>query len=225
MANNTQKAGLKKALIPLVLLFGPAIAFLLIYVSGCEHRFERLDDYGVVPAYKLKDASGKVLTNKDFEENSVIFTTIQPTCPDSCGISIWHFDQLIFQKVRVNQKRMKDVRIVSIVTDVNGNPVDQIKDVEFMLKDRVEGYDPKIWMVVSGDPKTVYNITHNNQSLIQKGEQYFGGYSYQELMLLVDKNNHLRMAFPGKTESTIRKMKDYVSLLHREYREQNLEKK
>jgi hypothetical protein len=36
-------------------------------------------------------------------------------------------------------------------------------------------------------------------------------------MLLVDKKNHLRMVLPGKTESTIRTMRDHMALLEKEY--------
>ena len=42
-------------------------------------------------------------------------------------------------------------------------------------------------------------------------------FGFQELMLLSDKSNHLRMVLPGKTESTIRTMRDHMALLEKEY--------
>ena len=86
-----------------------------------------------------------------------------------------------------------------------------------MLKDRIEGFDESIWIIASGDAKSIYNISNNGESLLKTGKEFFGGQAFQELMLLVDKKNHLRMVLPGKTESTIRTMRDHMALLEKEY--------
>lgn len=220
MAKSHSKAGSLKSVFALLLLFGPALILIFISTRGCEHKFKELDDYGVIPAFSFTNSKGKVFTNQTFKNKIVIYTTIQASCPDSCGVSIWHLDQLIYQRLRENRKKLGHVKLVSILTDENGNPDTDgkhLQDVEFMLKDRVEGYDPTIWMIVAGDAKAIYNIQHNGQSLLQKDKKYFGGNSFQELMLLADKSNHLRMVLPGKTESTIRTMRDHMALLEKEY--------
>jgi hypothetical protein len=176
-----------------------------------------LDDYGAIKQYTLTTASGKQLTNKDFKNKIVIYTTIQPSCPDTCGVTIWHLDQLIYQQLRKNKKRLGHVKLVSIVTDGKGGKSSNIKDIQFMLKDRIEGFDESIWIIASGDAKSIYNISNNGESLLKTGKEYFGGQAFQELMLLVDKKNHLRMVLPGKTESTIRTMRDHMALLEKEY--------
>ncbi|AEA43904.1 SCO family protein [Fluviicola taffensis] len=217
MAKSNTKAGSLRAVFPLLLLFGPALILIFISTRGCEHKFKQLDDYGVIPTYSLKDANGKVYTNKSFDNEIVLYTTIQPSCPDSCGITIWHLDQLIYQTLRENKKKLHHVKLVSILTDGNGNPDQRIKDVQFMLKDRVEGFDPSIWIILAGDAKSIFNMKHNGQSLLQEDKKYFGGNGFQELMLLSDKKNHLRMVLPGKTEGTIRTMRDHMALLEKEY--------
>lgn len=217
MAKSYSKAGSLKSVFALLLLFGPALILIFISTRGCEHKFKQLDDYGAIPAFSFTDGKGKVYTNQSFKNKIVIYTTIQPSCPDSCGVSIWHLDQLIYQRLRENPKKLGHVKLVSILTDNEGNPDKRIQDVEFMLKDRVEGYDPNRWIIVSGDARSIYNIKHNGQSLLQKDRKYFGGNSFLELMLLADKTNHLRMVLPGKTESTIRTMRDHMALLEKEY--------
>lgn len=217
MAKSNSKAGSLRSVFALLLLFGPALVLILISTRGCHHKFKELDDYGVIPKFSFTDAKGKVYTNKSFKNQIVIYTTIQASCPDSCGISVWHLDQLIYQKLRENQKNLGHVKLVSILTDGVGNPDKRIKDVEFMLRDRVEKFDPSIWIVVTGDAKSLYNIKHNGQTLLQEDKKYFGGSGFQELMLLSDKSNHLRMVLPGKTESTIRSMRDHMALLEKEY--------
>jgi hypothetical protein len=217
MAHSAWKAGPLKTVFALLLLFGPALFLILISTRGCEHKFKVLDDYGPIASYQLTTVDGKHLSNKDFKDKIVIYTTIQPTCPDSCGITVWHLDQLIYQQLRKNKKKLGHVKLVSIVTNGKGGQSNNIQDVQYMLKDRIEGFDPSIWIVVSGDAKSIYNISNNGESLLKTGNEFFGGQAFQELMLLVDKKNHLRMVLPGKSESTIRTMRDHMALLEKEY--------
>lgn len=217
MAHSAWKAGPLKTVFALLLLFGPALFLILISTRGCEHKFKVLDDYGPIASYQLTTVDGKHLSNKDFKDKIVIYTTIQPTCPDSCGITVWHLDQLIYQQLRKNKKKLGHVKLVSIVTDGKGGQSNNIQDVQYMLKDRIEGFDPSIWIVVSGDAKSIYNISNNGESLLKTGNEFFGEQAFQELMLLVDKKNHLRMVLPGKSESTIRTMRDHMALLEKEY--------
>src|SRR3989338_7609846 len=63
------------------------------------------------------------------------------------------------------------------------------------------------FFLAKGDDRQLYNMKHNGITLLQKGPKYFGGEAYQELMMLVDKHNHLRMVLSGKTESMVRTMK------------------
>lgn len=213
-------AGRMKGVLALSLLFGPALFLIVIGLLSarrCEHKFKVPDDYGKVINYSFTDARGRKFTSEDFKDNVVLINVLQPKCPDSCGISFWHVDQHIFQNVRKSKKKLGSVRMISFVTDGKGNPVKDVSQVAAMIKDRVEEYDPDIWYVASGDSKSIYDIQHNNQTLLQEGEDKFGGEGYQELMLLIDKKNHLRMVLPGNTEGMVRRMKEHVALLLKVY--------
>lgn len=212
MAKQKASAGRRmRGLFMILLVFGPA--FLLVFIStrGCEHKFKVLDDLGEIAAYSFQDIDGKTYTEKSFKNQIVLFTTIQATCPDSCAFSFWHLDQMIYQHMRTNQKKLGDVKIVSFVTDAQGNPNANLKDVQFMLNDRVQGYDPTQWILAEGEAKRIYNISRNGENLTQKGN------SFQELLLLVDKKNHLRMVLKGNSEGMIRRMKEDIALLKKEY--------
>ena len=222
-----KSAGRTKAILALSLLFGPALFLIVMALVGmrsCEHKFKVPDDYGQVIDYSFTDARGKKYTSKDFKENVVLINVLQPKCPDSCGISFWHLDHSIYQIIRTTKKKLGSVRIISFVTDGKGNPVDDVQQVSEMLKDRVEGYDPDMWLVASGDSKSIYDIQHNGQTLLQTGADNFGGEGYQELMLLVDKKNHLRMVLPGDSEGMIRRMKEHVALLQKVYDKEKKER-
>jgi len=118
------------------------------------------------------------------------------------------------------------VRLLSIVVDSLGRPVSEaeILDIQDMLRSRVEGYDPELWQLVSADPAVFYDLTNNGQKLIVKDAKYFGGVSYNELIMLLDKKNHLRMVLNGHTEGMIRKMKEHLALLMKQYDKERAQK-
>jgi hypothetical protein len=124
----------------------------------------------------------------------------------------------VYQHIRKNShKKLKRVRIISFVTDGKGKPAKNIAMVRQMMERDVEGYDPKLWIVATGDVRSIYDIENNNQTLLQTGDKYYGGEAFQELMLLTDKQNHLRMVLKGNQEGLIRRMKESIALLLKQY--------
>jgi len=210
-------AGRTRRFLVFLILFGPALILMFISTRGCNHKFKVLEDYGEVATYNFTDAEGKKHSSKNFKGKVVLINTLQPTCPDSCAISFWHLDQLIYQHVRKNKKKLGSVRIITFVTDGEGKPLKDLSAVNDMIRDNVEGYDPEIWFLAAGDPKKIFDMTNNGQSLLQEGDEYFGGNAYQELQLLVDTRNHLRMVLPGDSEGMIRRMKEHIALLQKQY--------
>ena len=207
-----------RAILSLLLIFGPATLLIFIGTRGCDHKFEKLADYGKASKYTFIDVNGKTRTYSEFDNSIVLISTIQESCPDTCSISLWHVDQILYQHIRKNKsKKLKQVKLISFVTDGKGNPVKDLKYMSSILKERVEGYDPELWILATGDVKSVYNFTNNGKSLLEKGKQYFGGEYFQEILLLIDKSNHLRMALRGNQEGMVRTMKEHLALLQKQY--------
>ena len=223
MENKTAVRSKKRSLFALTLVFGPALILIFMATRGCDHRFKTLADYGLVstPSFTVYNHKGKQqLTLQDYQDQIVFINTLQTTCPHNCGLAFFPLTQNIYKDLRTNKrKKLKQVRMLSIVVDSIGNPVSEqaLLDIQDMLRSRVEGYDPEIWQLVSADPKIFYNLTNNGQKLIVKDPKYFGGVSYNELIMLLDKNNHLRMVLNGHTEGMIRKMKEHLALLIKQY--------
>ena len=227
MPQNQQPRSRAKSILALLLVFGPALFLILISTRRCEHKFKKLDDYGLVkaPSFEVfENGKNEVKNLSDYKGDLVVITTIQTTCPKECGISLWHFNQILFQHIRKNKrKKLKQVRLISFATDEFGRPAsdEQIQTIREMLKDDVEDYDPSLWIIAKGDPAKVYDIKHNNQRLYRRGKEYFGGVSYSSLMLLLDKQNHLRMVLKGDEEGMIRRMKEHLALLQKQYDKEN----
>ena len=212
MENKAAVRSKKRSLFALTLVFGPALILIFMATRGCDHRFKTLADYGLVdtPTFTVYNHKGKQQqTLQDYQDQIVLINTLQTTCPHNCGLAFFPLTQNIYKDLRTNKrKKLKQVRMLSIVVDSLGNPVSEqaLLDILDMLRSRVEGYDPEIWQLVSADPKIFYNLTNNGQKLIVKDTKYFGGVSYNE-------NNHLRMVLNGHTEGMIRKMKEHLALL------------
>lgn len=209
-------AGRNRIVAVLILLL-PASLLVFLSTRGCNHKFKELPDYGIASDYHFIDGRGKSYSSKDFKDKIVVVTTLQLTCPDSCAISMWHVDQAIYQHIRKNKKKLKQVKIVSFVTDGNGNPVKDLTMLTASMKDNVEGFDPDIWFLANGNARSVFDFEFNNQSLLKKGKNYFGGEAFTELMLLLDKQNHLRMVNRGNAEGSIRRMYQHIALLQKQY--------
>lgn len=207
-----------RALLSLLLIFGPAILLIFIGTRGCDHKFEKLADYGSATKYSFIDVNGKTRTYSEFDNSIILISSIQESCPDTCSISLWHVDQILYQHIRKNKsKKLKQVKLISFITDGKGNPVKDLKYMNSILKEKVEGYDPELWILATGDVKSIYNFTNNGKSLLEKGKQYFGGEYFQEILLLIDKSNHLRMALRGNQEGMVRTMKEHLALLQKQY--------
>lgn len=210
--------GKRRNILGFLLVFGPALLLIFIATRGCDHNFKNLDVLGKLPKYQFMDVTGRVRTSKEFENEVIMLIPIQKTCPYSCAVSFWHVNQILYQHIRKNShKQLKKVRIISYVTDGYGNPVSKIRDLQETLKAQVEGYDPNLWILASGDAKPLFNLSRNGQNLLQKGDAYYGGQAFQELMLLVDKKNQLRMVLKGNREGLVRRMKESLALLLKQY--------
>ena len=201
-----------------LLVFGPAAFLVFIATRGCSHNFKNLDVLAKLPSYEFTDASGKKRSSKEFKDEVILITTLQKSCPYECAVSFWHINQILYQHIRKNShKQLKKVRIISFVTDGKGNPASNIQDLQETLSSQVEGYQPDLWILAQGDAKELYNISRNGQNLLQVGETYYGGQAFQELILLVDKTNQLRMVLKGNQEGLVRRMKESLALLLKQY--------
>ena len=230
MEDNRAKRSKSRSILALTLVFGPALILVFMATRGCDHRFKKLADYGLVetPTFSVFNHKGKQqLTLNDYKNQVVLITTLQTTCPHQCGLAFFPLTQNLYKDLRTNKrKKLKQVRMLSIVVDSLGKPVSEqeLLDIQDMLKSRVEGFDPELWQLINADPKDFYNLANNGQKLIVNDPKYFGGVSYNELILLLDKQNHLRMVLNGHTEGMIRKMKEHLALLMKQYDKERAKK-
>ncbi len=207
----------KKAnkLIGFLLVFGPALLLIFIGTRSCEHNFEELEDYGAVTEFEFTDANGVKRNSREFKDDVVLVNILQSSCPDSCSVLMWHINQTIYQHIWKNKtKKTKQIRMISFLTDGKGNSIKDLSVINDAINDLAENYDPSIWILATGDVKKIYDLENNGISLIDEKS------NFQELMLLLDKQHHLRMVLSGNVEGQIRRMKQSMALLQKQYDKQ-----
>lgn len=218
MATQKTKAGRGRAILMILLVFGPASLLVLFSLNKCENKFQELGDFGDVGTYSFTTADGKEITNENMEGNIVVFSTIQNSCPLDCAIDIGRFNLLIYQKYRKLQRNASHIKFVSILVDEAGNPLSDLEAINFTIDDEIEGYNPDVWMLVSGDPKQIFDITNKDLSLMEaEDEKAYKGKPWLETMIIVDKENHVRMLRSGATEGMVRDLNEHISLLEKQY--------
>lgn len=217
MAKKT-KAGLMKPLLMIVLVFGPALFLILISLNTCEHKFTKLPIYGELKDFEFTDANGEKITPETQLDKITIYTTLQISCPKHCAMDLAKFNLLIYQHYRKYQRKMSHIKFVSIVTDENGNPVEDLEEITYLLEDIIQGYDPEIWKLVTGDPKQIYDIENNKVNIyVQVSDEAFANKPYLETMMIVDKENNLRLIRRGTEEGLVRDFKEHIALLQKQY--------
>lgn len=214
-----KSAGRMRVALALALIFGPAsllVVIGLVSARSCEHSFKQLPDLGPVAEYSFTDVNGKKRTSDDFKGDIVLVTTLQTTCPNNCAISLVFLNLQIFQLAKNMED--KSVKIISFVTDENGEPVEDISAVQAMLEDKIFEFDPEIWILASGSAKELFDLKSEGRELLkEQGDEFYAGQAYLETMLLLDRSNHLRMIRAGTQEGMIREMKQHIALLQKQY--------
>lgn len=214
-----KSAGRMRVALALALIFGPAsllVVIGLVSARSCEHNFKQLPDLGPVAEYSFTDVNGNKKTSKDYKGDIVLVTTIQTTCPNNCAISLVFLNLQIFQLAKNMED--KSVKIISFVTDENGEPVEDISAVQAMLEDKIFEFDPEIWILAAGSAKDLFDLKSEGRELLKEhGDEFYAGEAYLETMLLLDRSNHLRMIRAGTQEGMIREMKQHIALLQKQY--------
>lgn len=223
MSEAKNKPSLIKKLKLIIILALPALVIIIGFRlnNNTKHKFIKLDVLGEIPAFNATTIDGRKLTNSSFKDTTVIYTTLQMSCPKECGVNLWFMQQHVFKFVRGHRLEFPNVKIVSFVEGFDGKLAthQDLLDMQQILRDNVQDYDPKYWMVVSGDASQVYNITKEGQNLKDvDGEEFVNGKAYNSTLLLADENNQLRMMMRGDREGTVRTMGQYLQLLLNEHK-------
>ena len=228
-------AGFKRILILLLIFLGPGAV--ILYISKTfENHFVKmpyigtqyaLDEKGnkldstlfTVPNFELKNFDGTIINRGSIRDKFIILTTIQLDCPSlsECGLGMYHFDEIIFKKIIKNADNYHNVRVLSVLTDEKGKPLDKPNK---KLLEEIKDYDKNFWWFATGDASPIYSFEYygdifsNHPSTPEEGE--IGTKAFINSLVLIDKKGHIRGVSGAKKDADIRNFFDMLKLLKKE---------
>lgn len=227
----------------ILVLFGPGLLIYFIaktvsnkfvevpYIG--EHTYSYDADGNVtdsvlytIPNFELTKLDGKKITQNSIKNKFIVLSTIQNSCPDTCGMFMFHFEELFYNKLVKNQDHYSNVKVISILTDHDGNPVyNTTPKFEDELKE-LEHYDDDIWWITTGDPTPLFSFDYNNKPFntwaSSKKEQEIGKNAFVNSLVLIDREGHIRGFTGAKSDSDIRNFFDILKILKKtEFDENN----
>lgn len=182
----------------------------------------------VLPDFTLTKFDGSVINRDSIKGKFIILSTIQQNCPefDDCGINIYHFNEIMFEDIVKNQENYSNVKVLSILTDVNGNAIPEGPDQK--LIDEMEAYDSDIWWRVYGDPTPLFSWNYygenfmNHASTPEEGE--IGTKAFVNSLVIIDREGHVRGVSAARSDTGIRNFFDLLKVLKKHEFDENWEK-
>lgn len=174
----------------------------------------------IIPDFNLTNFDGVPITRDSIEDKFIVLSTIQNTCPlmEDCAMSMYHFNELFFSKMVNNQGNYGNVKVLSILTDDDGNPVPE--GPSEYLREEMEEYDQSIWWMCYGDPTPLFSWEYygmnfmEHESTAKDGE--IGKYAFVNSLVLIDQKGCVRAVSGAKKDSDIRNFFDMLKLLKKE---------
>ncbi|MDG1915096.1 MAG: hypothetical protein P8I55_10970 [Crocinitomix sp.] len=173
-----------------------------------------------VPDIHLTTFDGTPITRDSIDGKFIVLTTLQNECPDmsQCGMGIYHFNEIFFKRLVKNQKNYSNVRVLSILTDADGKPINEPSQ---KLRDEMLQYDSTgLWWMTTGDVTPFYNFNYygdkfiNHPASSKDGE--IGLKAHTNSIVLIDDKGCIRGVSGAKTDSHIRNFFDMLKLLKKE---------
>ncbi len=211
----------KKLLILLFLLSFPSVLYVIL--STGEINFIRLPYFGEkelapngkdtiyhsIPDFKLINQDGKTITGKDLDGKIYVadyfFTTCKSICP-----------KMTTELLRVQEKFAYTNGLVHILS----HTVDPEHDFVPVLKTYSEMVhaDTKKWDFVTGDKKQLYDLARNGYLVnAMEGDGGKDDFIHSELLVLVDKEKHIRGIYDGTNIKSVNDLLDDIKVLIAEY--------
>ena len=233
----------KRSLLSKILLFAGILglpAFFIFILTLGKQRFESLKYYGdhkiitktidgktvndtilyKVPAFEFTDHTGKLITEKDFENKILIVNYIYADCPsDFCPIDFQNFKMFVADEIDKNDG-FNDVAIISLF-------VGKKKDTLVEMNNFIEYFEinPKTWHLVQGDMAQFYNTDMLTQNPWTAKDSIFGldRIAYN-MTLLIDRDLHIRGKYITSQTSENKRITKEISVLLREEKDKLDEK-
>ncbi|MBT8220892.1 MAG: SCO family protein [Bacteroidia bacterium] len=192
----------------------------LLIFAGCQHTPSPLPILGIhdiqgtdttyhhIPDFRFMNQDSQWITNQTYEDKLYIAEFFFTSCPTICP-------KVKQQLMRVDERFKDDdrVMILSHTIDFRRDSIPRLKN----YADKLSIQAPK-WSLVYGPQEEIYTIDSAYLSVALVSEDAPGGYDHSGLLVMVDKNRHVRSYCYGTEEDDVdRFILDIDKLLREEY--------
>ena len=178
-------------------------------VNGKEHTDTV---YHAVPAFSFTNYDGRVISDKTFAGKIYVanffFTTCKTICP-----------KMTSGMKRIEERFKSYPKLLFLSHTVNPQ-----LDTLNALRAFANYYqaDSSRWFFVRGDKKAIYDIGINGYLLpVGDDAKAEGGVLHSEMLVLVDKEKHIRGFYDGTSPAAMETMVDDIKTLIAEYEKHN----
>lgn len=214
---------IKKFIYLIAILLLPSIFYLFLYTG--KHNFHRLEFIGPkeavlndegkydtiyhqIPYFEFVNQDGNKITRDDLLGHVYITDFFFATCPTICPKMTTNMSYL--------QEKFKDNKNLKFLS-ITVNPEHDSISVLKKYAEKVHA-DTKSWDFVTGNKDSIYDIAFNGFFVsTQRDSIAPGGFLHSGMLILIDKNAHIRGYFDGTTHKEIKeKLIDAIDILYKE---------
>lgn len=214
---------IQKIIVLSLILLLPSIVYLFLYTG--KHNFHKLDHIGPreaienedgkfdtvyhqIPYFELTNQDGKTVSRDDLLGHVYVADFFFVTCPTICPKMTTNMSY-----IQNKFKGHPNLRFVSITV----NPE---YDTEEILKEHSEKVhaDTKTWDFLTGSKDSIYSLAFNGFFVsAQRDSIAPGGFLHSGMLILIDKNAHIRGYFDGTTHKVVKEqLIDAIDILYKE---------
>lgn len=215
---------MKKPLVLLLILLLPSLAYLGFVFTAGKHNIKTLGYFGPkipgeqvgdtlyhsIPPFTFTDENGRDFGDEELKGKIYVANFFFTTCPSICPAM-----QTLMKKVQDEDdfKKLNDFRLVSFTVD----PEHDTPEVLKAFADRIQA-DPGRWHFLTGDRERIYDLAGRGFMLnALQDSSAPGGFLHSDMMVLVDRNRHIRGIYQGTDLKDVKRLIDEIKVLIAEY--------
>jgi len=163
--------------------------------------------YHAIPEFSFIDQTGKKFGSADLENKIYVANFFFTQCPTICKEM-----QSLMKIINERTQDFEDVRLVSFTVDPDNDTPEALS----AYADRLSA-KPEKWHFLTGQKADIYTLA--NSYLLNASEDINaeGGFLHSEMVVLIDRENHIRGIYEGTDIKDMKRAIDEVKTLIAEY--------
>ena len=154
-----------------------------------DESIQFVKKYHTIAPFTMTNQNGQTITEKDYENKVYVADFFFTTCPSICPI----LTKNMFSLQEKLKTKYPEVKLLSYSVTPEIDTIEQLK--RYAVENKV---DDKIWNLVTGDKKEIYNLARKSYLVVQNDGN--GGphdMIHTENFVLIDKENRVRGYYDG----------------------------